>query len=85
MPTSRKHLPLPKDARPATDDEILRFLIWDGYIDIVTPRRADGAWVAADRSTRRLTTLGKSRDYYVIHDILVSRLNGANVSLHRIS
>ena len=84
MPTSRKHLPLPQDARPATDDEILRFLIWDGYVDIVAPRRANDTWVAAHRSIRKLTERGRRRDYYVIDDIFVSHINGANVPLHRI-
>ena len=80
----RKIMPLPQGARPATDDEILRFLIWDGYVDIVAPRRAHGAWVAADRSTRRLKDLGRRHDYYVIDNTFVSRINGANVGLHHL-
>ena len=80
----RKPPLLPKGARPANDDEILRFLIWDGYRDVVAPRRTNGAWVAVDRSSGRLRDLGRRRDYYVIDDIFVSRINGANVVLHRL-
>jgi len=80
----RKLPPLPKDARPANDDEILRFLMWDGYRDIVAPRRTNGTWVAVDVSSGRLKDLGRRRDYYVIDNNFVSRINGANIGLHRL-
>ena len=51
---TRKLPPLPPGARPATDDEILRFLIWDGYVNIISPRRANGTWVGGDRVSKRL-------------------------------
>lgn len=81
---TRKLPPLPPGARPATDDEILRFLIWDGYVNIISPHRANGTWVGGDRVSKRLYTLGRRRDYYVIDHTFVSRLNGANVGLHHL-